>query len=156
MLSDSENVYLVQANWKTKGRFELKYRKDINGQDMTSGHQQIKDSLNLQKLLRNRQSIKRLAQLHKSRDKSTTGDQQLPSGGFGQALYGQRGDTCASPQRHAHSEGEMGSDDESRTDSTNSTAFHKLTKKLSFKKLNVFGSKTSPQRGLDTRLYRDG
>ena len=144
VLTDEENVYLVQANWKTKGRFELKYKKDINSNDQSSAsNQQMNSSLNFQKLLRNRHSIKRLAHFHRSSDrKSSDRGPTQTSGAFGSSLYGQRTDvypsgSSASAQRQIHSEGEMASDEDQRSDPKEKT-FKKLSKKLSFRRLKVW------------------
>ena len=76
---------LKPSSGKTKitVRFEWKYEKDLNSNDMNDKiYQQINISLNLQKLLRNRHSIKRLTHFHPSSERKTTDRQVFSSSAF--------------------------------------------------------------------------
>jgi len=151
VLGDEESVYLVQANWKTKGKFELKLRKDINSADMsdTSHRSDTAGSAayNVQKLLqRNRHSLKRLTHFHRSSSKTRLEKylihSQTPVGpgasGVGVGTGSHPPSVRDSPNRQTHSEGEMPSDDDSSADTKAAKTLHLLTKKLSFRRLKVW------------------
>lgn len=130
VLEDHENVYSVQAEWKTKGKFELKNRDDINANDMT-----IIQS-NVSKLTRAKGSLKKLSQLKSSiKKRPSKYKDDIQSHFVASATEG-----CGSRERsnssirQVHSEGEMPSDSEEKK---TPTSMSKL-KKLSFRRLKVW------------------
>lgn len=158
MVGDLENIYDVQTQWKNKGKFELKYRKDITVSDNTN----IKNSSpSSSKLLRGRGSLKKLSQLHRTYSKRLQRKECIDSPGSsrkGSAKSSEAAETGTSSAeqratnkkntaaeseetRQAHSEGEMPSDGEETT-KTKDSSIGSLTrlKKLSLKRLKVWKS----------------
>lgn len=159
VVGDFENIYDVQTHWKNKGKFELKYRKEITPNDNTNIKQSSSPSTS--KLLRNRGSLKKLSQIHRTYSKrlqrrDNTGvysdsptpsrkstpqnqpeaahscDNESPIPGSG-SKAGSFPETDES--RQAHSEGEIPSDTEDKSVSSLSRL-----KKLSLKRLKVWKS----------------
>jgi len=131
ILEDMENVYSVQANWKTKGKFELKNRKDITNNDMTQS--------NATKILRNRTSFKKFSHFHRSSSKknmkkdlvqTAVSPKQNQMSCSSRDSYSSRD----SSTRQTHSEGEMPEDDEKKEVNTSIARL----KKLSFRRLKVW------------------
>lgn len=154
IVGDFENIYDVQTQWKNKGKFELKYRKDITVSDNTN----IKNSSpSSSKLLRGRGSLKKLSQLHRTYSKrlqrkdnciDSPGSSRKGSAKSSEAAEGTSSETNkkniaveSEEIRQAHSEGEMPSDGEETT-KTKDSSIGSLTrlKKLSLKRLKVWKS----------------
>ena len=146
VLGDYENIYEVQTQWKNKGKFELKYRKEVSVNDNTF----IKSgSPSSSKLLRGRGSFKKLSQLHRTYSKrlqrktdiiQSPGNsnksqcETVPSDD--QPELNKKTTSIATEDRQTHSEGEMPSDSEDRSrDSVGSLI---RLKKLSLKRLKMF------------------
>lgn len=159
VVGDHENIYDVQTQWKNKGKFELKYRKDVIATDNTF----IKNSSpSTSKLLRGRGSFKKLSQLHRSysrrlqkkdtvespastRKSGSTKSAEGPSETISSAVVAGTSDSDKKPAesdeaRQAHSEGEMPSDSEEKTTKGDSVGSLTRLKKLSLKRLKVWKS----------------
>jgi phosphatidylinositol phospholipase C epsilon len=138
VLDDNENVYSVQANWKTKGKFELKSRKDLTSNDMTQ--------FNVTKLLRSRQSFKKFSHFHRSSSKKNIKKDIIPQtetpfntkesiiSCSSRDSYSSRDSSI----RQTHSEGENDLPSDAEQDKKDhKTSITKL-KKLSFRRLKVW------------------
>lgn len=155
IIGDFENIYDVQTQWKNKGKFELKYRKDVTVSDNTNMKNSSPSS---SKLLRGRGSLKKLSQLHRTYSKKlqrkdcidSPGSSRKGSAKSSEAAEGTSSERNTSKKktaveseeiRQAHSEGEMPSDSEETT-KTKDTSIGSLTrlKKLSLKRLKVWKS----------------
>lgn len=136
VLDDDENVYLAQAEWKTKGKFELKHRDDVTGSDMS-----VLTQTTISRLTRAKGSLKKLSQLRASskRNKSRVMNTRDEAQSYFKATnarsesYGSK-ERSNSAVRQVHSEGELPSDNE---DKKIVSSISKL-KKLSFRKLKVW------------------
>lgn len=155
VVGDQENIYDVQTQWKNKGKFELKYRKDIN----TSDNTYIKVvSPSSSKLLRGRGSLKKLSQIHRSYSKriqrrdntespsrkptpqeqpdvlSQSNENKNPNSSTTGSINHKESDES----RQVHSEGEIPSENEDKgKDGISSLS---RLKKLSLKRLKVWKS----------------
>lgn len=170
VVGDDENIYEVQKKWKNKGKFEMKYRKDLCPNDSTL----IKNQTSTPRLLRNRGSFKKLSQIHRTysrrlqRKEADSSPVKTRNRSVAPETIGGSGSTsserphsvkdCAGPsgtsttttaasisgeevQRQAHSEGEMPSDSEDNANSKKEgLSSLSRLKKLSLKRLKVWKS----------------
>lgn len=154
VVGDLENIYDVQTQWKNKGKFELKYRKDVTVSDNTF---MKNNSPSSSKLLRGRGSLKKLSQLHRTYSKrlqrkdcidsptsSRKGSAKSTEAAEGTLEHSKKNIAVENDEvRQAHSEGEMPSDgEETTTSKSTKDSVGSLTrlKKLSLKRLKVWKS----------------
>lgn len=160
VVADDENIYEVQKKWKNKGKFELKYRKDISAADST----QLKSTVPTPRLLlRNRGSFKKLSQIHRTysrrlirkdkesnesspahRNRSAAHDTGCESPQSARACTSSKSNTpikqTSEEARHTHSEGEMPSDSEEIKKASSQRSSFSRFKRLSLKRLKVWKS----------------
>lgn len=168
VLGDHENIYVVQTQWKNKGKFEMKYRKDVTSNDNTYMKCSSPSS---SKLLRSRGSLKKLSQLHRTYSKRLSqrrdGAESPGSGGSVSrkssvnVIANKKPQTPETPPnneetesksmiktgadsnnetRNIHSEGEILSDSEERPPTKEPVRSFTRLKKLSLKRLKVWKS----------------